>query len=73
MVSHGECWTLNSAEFHSAAAVCSLSDILETGDHLRPYYLSDTALRGIRNRAAGRGKDMPELLDRLIKEALDAR
>src|SRR5690606_23398561 len=40
MGSPTECWTLNTLEFHSAAVACSLSAILETGDHLRRYCLS---------------------------------
>ena len=39
--------TLSISECHSAAAVCSLSDILETGDMQRRYYLSATACAGI--------------------------
>src|SRR3954465_1158495 len=34
-----ECWTLNTAEFHSDAVASSLSDILETGDVPRRYFL----------------------------------
>src|SRR4051812_43689845 len=31
MGSPTECWTLSSSEYPSVAAVCSLSDVLETG------------------------------------------
>jgi hypothetical protein len=51
-----ECLTLSSSEFHSAAVACSLSDILETGDVPRRFYLSATACRGILRRAEKRGK-----------------
>ena len=56
---HGECLTLSFSEWPNDAAVCSLSDILETGEHLRPYYLSPRACEGILNRAARRGRSLP--------------
>lgn len=69
-----ECWTLNTSEWtdtlvpsHSDGAVCSLSDILETGDVPRQYYLSALACRGILRRAEKRGKTLPELLARALK------
>lgn len=54
--------TLNSLEYHSGAAVSSLSDILETGDVPQRYFLSATACRGILRRAEKRGKTLPEQL-----------
>jgi hypothetical protein len=57
-----ECLTLSSSEFHSAAVACSLSDILETGDVPRRFYLSATACRGILRRAEKRGKTLPPSL-----------
>lgn len=39
--------------------VCSLSDILETGDVPQRYFLSAKACRGILRRAEKRGKDLP--------------
>jgi hypothetical protein len=61
--------TLNSSEhnhidepFHNAEGVCSLSDILETGGHLRRYFLSAKACRGILRRADKRGKELPQAL-----------
>ena len=54
--------TLSSSEFPSAAAVCSLSDILETGDVPQRYFLSATACLGILRRAEKRGKALPEPL-----------
>ena len=62
MGSHTEFLTLNTSEFHSAAAVCSLSDALETGDVPQRYFLSATACRGILRRAEKRGKDLPAAL-----------
>ena len=41
-----ECWTLSISEFPSDAVVCSLSDILETGDVPQRYFLSAKACRG---------------------------
>jgi hypothetical protein len=48
--------TLSSSEFPSDAAVCSLSDVLETGEVPQRYFLSATACRGILRRAEKRGK-----------------
>jgi hypothetical protein len=42
--------------------VCSLSDILETGDVPRRYFLSAKACRGILRRAEKRGKKLPPQL-----------
>ena len=63
-----ECWTLSSSEFHSAAVVCSLSDILETGEHLQRYSLSPKACAGILRRAEKRGKQLPEHLEATLRE-----
>ena len=70
----GECLTLNLPEFNSthlpfpnADAVCSLSDILETGDHLARYCLSAKACAGILRRAAKRGKVLPPHLEAALK------
>lgn len=51
-----ECWTLNSLESPSVAVGSSLSDIVETGDHLQQYCLSQTAARGLVARAIRWGK-----------------
>lgn len=61
-------WTLATSASRSDAIECSLSSILETGDHLRRYCLSQTACAGILRRAAKRGKTLPEAL-RLALEA----
>jgi hypothetical protein len=42
--------------------VCSLSDILETGDVPQRYYLTAKACRGILRRAEKRGKSLPPSL-----------
>ena len=62
-------WTLNTLEWPSDAAVCSLSDILETGDVPQRFYLSAKACQGILRRAEKRGKTLPETL-RLALESV---
>jgi hypothetical protein len=57
MGSPTECLTLSSSEWPSDAAVCSLSDILETGDVPQRFFLSATACKGILRRAEKRGKE----------------
>ena len=66
MGSPTECLTLSSTEFHSAAAVCSLSDVLEIGDVPQRFYLSATACRGILRRAEKRGKKLPGQLQHAL-------
>ena len=72
MGSPTEFWTLNTLEFHSDAAACSLSDILETGDVPQRYFLSATACRGILRRAENRGKDLPPMLLRALQQVAGA-
>ncbi|MFC3614535.1 hypothetical protein ACFORG_12240 [Lutimaribacter marinistellae] len=64
--SPGECWTLNTCEhvvspslFRSDAVVCSLSDILETGDLPEQFFLTARACAGILRRAGKRGRKLP--------------
>lgn len=59
-------WTLNTSEFNHILGpslrddgVCSLSDILETGDLPPRFYLSGQACKGILRRAEKRGKELP--------------
>ena len=69
MGSPSECLTLNTPE-HTAfperspsdGAVCSLSDILETGDVPQRFFLTAKACAGILRRAEKRGKALPEAL-----------
>jgi hypothetical protein len=56
-------------EFHSAAVASSLSDILETGDVPRRFYLSATACKGILRRAEKRGKELPKALQAALQQA----
>jgi hypothetical protein len=60
--------TLSTLEWPSAAAVCLLSDVLETQDVPQRFYLSATACQGILRRAEKRGKLLPPSL----REALEA-
>lgn len=55
-------WTGSSTPSHSAGAVCSLSDILETTPIPRKYYLSRKCCLGIIRRAERRSKEIPPLL-----------
>jgi hypothetical protein len=73
MGSPTECWTLNTSEHshtlgpsHNGGVVCSLSDILETGDVPRRFFLTPKACAGILRRAEKRGKALPEVLRRAL-------
>ena len=59
--------TLNTSEWPSDGAACSLSDILETGDVPRRFYLSPKACRGILRRAEKRGKVLPPSLAEALR------
>ena len=72
--SHGACLTLSMCEWTDTAAlslndagVCSLSDILATGDVPPRYYLSAKACAGILRRAEARGKALPAPLARALR------
>ena len=74
MASPTGCLTLSSCEHAdtlgrspSDGDVCSLSDILETGDVPPRYYLTAKACSGILRRAGKRGKDLPPLLLRALE------
>jgi hypothetical protein len=69
MGSPTESLTLSTLEFHSAAAACSLSDILETGDLPQRFFLSATACKGILRRAAKRGRMLPPSLQTALEHA----
>lgn len=64
----GQLLTLSTSEWRNDAAVCSLSDVLETGEVPRKYYLSQRAAKGILRRAEKRGRALP----RQLQDALEA-
>lgn len=79
MGSPTECLTLSSVEHMASptlsrkdAAVCSLSDILETGDVPRRYYLTARACAGILRRAEKRGKQLPRQLAAALQAVADS-
>lgn len=57
--------TLGISEFPNAAVECSLSAVLEM-DVPPKYFLSAKACRGILRRAERRGKELPEILKRVL-------
>ena len=65
--------TLNISEWPNAAAVCSLSSILETGSIPQKYFLSAKACTGILNRAEKRGKTLPSLLEAALRIGAEGR
>ena len=71
-VSPGECWTLNTSEFHSGASASFLSDVLETQPVPERYFLSPKACAGILRRAEKRGKKLPESLESALRLTLTA-
>ena len=68
MASPGGYSTLSISEWPSAAAVCSLSEVLET-DVAPKYFLSAKACSGILRRAERRGKALPEVLQQALMQA----
>src|SRR5579875_2023766 len=54
--------TLSISEYPRDGVASSLSDVLETGEVPRRYYLTPRACRGILRRAEKRGKELPEAL-----------
>ena len=65
--SPGEFWTLNTSEFPRDASASSLSDILETGDVPRRFFLTPKACAGILCRAEKRGRRLPPALLAALK------
>src|SRR5439155_26891933 len=61
---HGAFWTASTSESPSAAAACSLSQVLEPAGSIPPqYFLSPLAGRGILRRAPKRGRRLPLALE----------
>lgn len=71
MGSPTEFWTLNTSAWPSDASVCSLSDVLETGEVPQRYFLSAQACAGILRRAAARGKTLPTSLARALAQVAE--
>ena len=58
----GASWMPNTSAWPNDAAVCSLSQVLETGSIPPRFFLSSKACAGILRRAEKRGKELPEAL-----------
>ena len=73
--SSGQFWTRNGSEFRNGAVASSLSEILETGEVDRRYFLSAKACKGILRRAEKRGKALPTTLrlalERVAEDSTD--
>jgi hypothetical protein len=54
--------TPNISAWPNDAAVCSLSQVLETGSIPQRFFLSSTACAGILRQAEKRGKELPPSL-----------
>ena len=65
---HGEFWTQDFSEAPKDAEGFLLSDILETGDHLRQYSLSARACQGILRRAEKSQIPLPRELKRILEK-----
>ena len=68
MGSPTECLTLSISDWPSDGSVCSLSDILETGDVPQRFFLSARACAGILRRAEKRGKELPTTLRHALEQ-----
>jgi len=64
----GECWTRAGSERPSAVVASSLSDVLETGDVPKRYWVSARAAEGILRRARRRKKVLPPRLMAALEE-----
>jgi hypothetical protein len=59
----------NISAWPNDAAVCSLSQVLETGSIPQRFFLSTRACAGILRRAEKRGKALPEALRQALESA----
>jgi hypothetical protein len=59
--------TLNISDWPNAAAVCSLSQVLETGSISQRFFLSSKACAGILRRAEKRQKTLPPALQAALE------
>jgi hypothetical protein len=73
MGSPTEFWTLSISDFPNDASVSLLSDIVETGDHLLPFFLSEAQCQGVLNRAERRGKVLPSAFLTRLHRASQSR
>ncbi|KRA63762.1 hypothetical protein ASD85_06520 [Rhizobium sp. Root651] len=64
-------WTALDGLSLNDDGVCSLSDILETGDVPQQYYLSPKACAGILRRAGNRGKELPPMLCQALQQVAE--
>jgi len=69
--SSGQFWTRNGSEFRNGAVASSLSEILETGEVDRRYFLSAKACQGILRRAEKRGKALPTTLRLALEQVAE--
>jgi len=60
-------WTLNTSEWPRDAAVCSLSEVLETTVASK-FFLSPKACRGLLRRADARGKSVRPYLRAVLEQ-----
>ena len=65
-ISHGEYWMPDIGEFPSVVVASSLLQILEA-DAPQKYYLSQKACAGILRRAERRGKQLPAVLEAILR------
>jgi hypothetical protein len=70
--SRGASSTPNISEWPNDAAVCSLSQVLETTLIPQRYFLSSTACAGILRRADKRGKQLPTQLLHALQAVAEA-
>jgi hypothetical protein len=61
----------NISDWPNDAAVCSLSQVLETGSIPQRYFLSGKACAGILRRAEVRGRALPSALLEALRRAAD--
>lgn len=61
----------NISEWPNAAAVCSLSQVLEKGSTPRKFFLSAKACAGILRRSEKRGRQLPPLLQTALERVAE--
>jgi len=65
----GAPWMPNISAWPNDAAVCSLSQVLETTSIPQRFFLSSKACAGILRRAEKRGKQLPPQLEQALRSA----